>query len=84
LGGDEFAILLDGVQRKEAENVARRLLESVSHYQFVTPQKAFNLFLSIGVVMIDEKSNPEIFITKADTAMDQAKEQGGNQFILYE
>jgi len=84
LGGDEFAILLDGVQRKEVENVARRLLESVSHYQFVTPQKAFNLFLSIGVVMIDEKSNPEIFITKADTAMYQAKEQGGNQFILYE
>jgi diguanylate cyclase (GGDEF)-like protein/PAS domain S-box-containing protein len=84
LGGDEFAILLDGVQRKEAENVARRLLETVSHYQFITGQKAFNLFLSIGVVMISKKEDQEIFVFRADTAMYQAKEQGGNQFVLYE
>jgi len=84
LGGDEFAILLDGVQRKEAENVARRLLETVSHYQFLTPQQAFTLYLSIGVVMISNKEDPEIIISEADTAMYQAKERGGNQFILYE
>jgi len=84
LGGDEFAVLLDGVPKKEAETIARRLLESVAHYQFVTSQKSFNLFLSIGVALISEKIDPEIIMSRADTAMYQAKEKGGNQFILYE
>jgi len=83
LGGDEFAILLDSVEEREAENIARRLLESVSHYQFVTPGQAFNLFLSIGVTMISKKETPEIILSRADTAMYQAKEKGGNQFVLY-
>lgn len=84
LGGDEFAILLDGVQTKEAEAIARRLLDSVAHYQFVTPENSFNLCLSIGVAMITRKIDPEIIMSKADTAMYQAKENGGNQFLLYE
>jgi diguanylate cyclase (GGDEF) domain len=84
LGGDEFAILLEGVQKKEAELIARRLLETVSHYQFVTPQKSFNLFLSIGIALIAEKTDPEVIMSRADTAMYKAKEKGGNQFVLYE
>lgn len=84
LGGDEFAILLDGVQKKEAAAIALRLLESVSNYRFVTPQKSFNLFLSIGVAMIKERVDKEIIMSRADTAMYQAKERGGNQFVLFE
>lgn len=84
LGGDEFAVLLDGVQRKEAEAIASRLLESVSNYQFVTPQKSFNLFLSIGVAIISEKVDIEIIMSRADTAMYQAKERGGNQYVIYD
>ncbi|MDI6697835.1 MAG: sensor domain-containing diguanylate cyclase [Candidatus Saccharicenans sp.] len=84
LGGDEFAVLLDGVQRKEAEAIALRLLESVSNYHFVTPQKSFNLFLSIGVAIISEKLDIEIIMSRADTAMYQAKERGGNQYVIYD
>ncbi len=84
LGGDEFAILLDGVQKKEAEAIASRLLESVGHYQFVTPQKSFNLFLSIGVAMITGRVDQEIVMSRADTAMYQAKERGGNQYVIYD
>lgn len=83
LGGDEFAILLDGVQRKEAATIASRLLESVASYQFVTPQKSFNLFLSIGVAMITDQVDQEIIMSRADTAMYQAKERGGNQYVIY-
>ncbi|MCX8160150.1 MAG: diguanylate cyclase [Candidatus Saccharicenans sp.] len=84
LGGDEFAILLDGVQRREAELIAARLLESVADYQFVTPQKSFNLFLSIGVAMITGRVDQEIIMSRADTAMYQAKERGGNQYVIYD
>lgn len=84
LGGDEFAILLDGVQRNEAEAIASRLLESVANYQFVTPQKSFNLFLSIGVAMITGRVDQEIIMSRADTAMYQAKERGGNQYVIYD
>ncbi|MCR4408968.1 MAG: diguanylate cyclase [Candidatus Saccharicenans sp.] len=84
LGGDEFAILLDGVQRKEAEAIASRLLESVANYQFVTPQKSFNLFLSIGVALITGQVDQEIIMSRADTAMYQAKERGGNQYVIYD
>ncbi len=84
LGGDEFAVLLDGVQRKEAEAIASRLLESVSNYRFVTPQKSFDLFLSIGVAIISEKIDIEIIMSRADTAMYKAKERGGNQYVIYD
>ncbi|MCR4395324.1 MAG: sensor domain-containing diguanylate cyclase [Candidatus Saccharicenans sp.] len=84
LGGDEFAVLLDGVQRKEAEAIASRLLESVAKYKFVSPQQSFNLYLSIGVAIITDRVDQEIIMSRADTAMYQAKEQGGNQFVLYE
>ncbi|HAR35909.1 MAG TPA: GGDEF domain-containing protein, partial [Acidobacteria bacterium] len=84
LGGDEFAILLDGIQKKEAEAIAGRLLESVANYRFVTPQQSFNLYLSIGVALITDRVDQEIIMSKADTAMYQAKERGGNQFVLYD
>ncbi|MBC7349186.1 MAG: GGDEF domain-containing protein [Candidatus Aminicenantes bacterium] len=84
LGGDEFAILLDGIQKREAEAIAGRLLESVANYHFVTPQQSFNLYLSIGVAMISDGVDQEIIMSKADTAMYQAKERGGNQFVLYD
>lgn len=84
LGGDEFAILLDNIQRREAEAIASRLLESVANYHFVTPQNSFNLYLSIGVAMIIDRIDPEIILSKADTALYQAKERGGNQSVLYE
>lgn len=84
LGGDEFAVLLDGIQRKEAEAIASRLLESVANYQFVTPQKSFNLFLSIGVAMITGRVDQEIIMSRADTAMYQAKERGGNRYVIYD
>lgn len=84
LGGDEFAVLLDGIQRKEAEAIASRLLESVANYQFVTPRKSFNLFLSIGVAMITGRVDQEIIMSRADTAMYQAKERGGNRYVIYD
>ncbi|MGQ9800870.1 MAG: sensor domain-containing diguanylate cyclase [Candidatus Saccharicenans sp.] len=84
LGGDEFAVLLDGVQRKEAEAIASRLLESVANYRFVTPQQSFSLYLSIGVAMITNQVDQGLIMSRADTAMYQAKERGGNQFVLYE
>ncbi len=82
LGGDEFAILLDGIARQEAEQVARRLMDCVADHQFTVPGESFKLFLSIGIVLITTKKAPESFITLADSAMYQAKERGGNQYVI--
>ncbi|HRD02641.1 MAG TPA: sensor domain-containing diguanylate cyclase [Candidatus Saccharicenans sp.] len=82
LGGDEFAILLDGIEKSEAEQIARRLLDSVANHQFITQIESIKLYLSIGVVLISNKKSPGSFIALADSAMYQAKESGGNQYIL--
>jgi diguanylate cyclase (GGDEF)-like protein len=82
LGGDEFAILLDGIARQEAEQVARRLMDCVADHQFTVPGESFKLFLSVGIVLITTKKAPESFIALADSAMYQAKERGGNQYVI--
>lgn len=87
LGGDEFAVILDGVGRREAEIIASRLLEAVSQCSFVipdSPDKSFNLYLSIGISMINGQEDMEIIMSRADTAMYRAKEQGGNRYVIYE
>ena len=85
LGGDEFTVVLNQVENREAiAKVARRLLESLlkpiqidGHELVVTP--------SIGIAVAPEDAdNIEGLLKAADTAMHQAKSRGKNTFLFYD
>ena len=84
LGGDEFTVVLNNVDKPEtAATVAERILESLQtpmiiegHEVVVTP--------SVGIAMAPQDAdNVEDLLKLADTAMYHAKSQGRNKYSFY-
>lgn len=85
VGGDEFLVLLDTDEinsvKKLAEKLIRamadRLIEQLGNNEIRTS-------ISIGVAVATEKDTFESLYEKADQALYKSKENGKNQFSLYE
>ena len=82
LGGDEFIILLDDVEDFSIiDKVARRILTSIPD---PIPYKTHSLTVSasIGIAVFPEDGTlPEPLVSKADTAMYKAKQEGKGIFF---
>jgi diguanylate cyclase (GGDEF)-like protein len=81
LGGDEIAVLLDGIDGREALFAAERLRAAVEAHRFELQGRVFPLSLSIGVVRIDGTLALGELLSEADTAMYRAKAQGKNRVV---
>jgi diguanylate cyclase (GGDEF)-like protein len=84
MGGDEFVILLDGSEHKEApELVAKRLL-NIMRQPFVIKGALMPMVVtaSIGIAVGNSKSGGE-FLRDADVALYQAKASGKNQYMFF-
>ncbi len=57
-GGDEFAVLLEGVALEGARITAERLRQSVDEHRFYVGDRAFDLGVSVGVVPVDGPRTP--------------------------
>ena len=84
LGGDEFTVVLNQLDRAESAGaVARRLLDALAqpitiegHEMVITP--------SIGIAIApDDADTVEGLLKAADTAMYHAKTSGKNKFMFY-
>jgi len=84
LGGDEFTLLLPELAHAEdAALVAQKILEAV-RYPFHIEGREFYITTSIGIsVFPDDGIDAETLIKAADTAMYQAKEQGRDNYQLF-
>ncbi|HSY50865.1 MAG TPA: EAL domain-containing protein [Thermoanaerobaculia bacterium] len=84
LGGDEFTLLLPELTHAEdAALVARKILEAV-RYPFHIEGREFYITTSIGISIFPEDGiDAEALIKSADTAMYQAKEQGRDNYQLF-
>ncbi|OIK09088.1 EAL domain-containing protein [Bacillus sp. MUM 13] len=82
-GGDEFAIILDDIDLKEAYEIADMCLSVISKPVLLRDQE-FLLTASIGISLFpDHGQTAEHLIKRADQAMYQAKGNGRNNFKLY-
>jgi diguanylate cyclase (GGDEF)-like protein/PAS domain S-box-containing protein len=84
LGGDEFTLLLPNLIRSEdAAPIAQKILEAV-RYPFHIEGREFFITTSIGISLYPEDgTDAETLIKNADTAMYQAKEQGRDNYQLF-
>ena len=84
-GGDEFAVLLDGIKHiGEAQLIADQIQYSLS---IPTKLDDHELALSgsIGIAINTSKlKKPEDYVRDADTAMYRAKEGGGGRFAIFD
>lgn len=83
-GGDEFLIQLDGVgERREVEQVARRILDSAAA-PIVLDGRALAISCSIGIALYpDDGDDFDTLLKRADIAMYQSKASGRNGFQFY-
>src|SRR4051794_7996730 len=73
IGGDEFAVLLDGASLEDAARIADELVRAVAECR---SSQGFAVGASAGVVRLGDAERP---LLAADLAMHAAKEAGGNR-----
>lgn len=85
IGGDEFAVLVEGVQAlTDVITVAQRIREAL-HEPVTVGGKEIFISPSIGVAgSIDGQVAASELLRNADTAMYRAKEQGAGPWVIFE
>jgi diguanylate cyclase (GGDEF)-like protein/PAS domain S-box-containing protein len=84
VGGDEFTLLLPGIESQEdATEIAQRVLDVLRGPRLVDG-KEFSVTTSIGLTVYPEDgADTDTLLRNADTAMYRAKERGRDNFQLY-
>jgi diguanylate cyclase (GGDEF)-like protein len=74
LGGDEFAVVSSGIDRDEAQHLARTIADCLRE-PFELDQMVVDVQASVGIALFPEHGRGvEILLQKADVAMYRAKE----------
>jgi diguanylate cyclase (GGDEF)-like protein len=83
-GGDEFAVLAHGVNKRKARKLANNILEDMRRLAHIENDNVFHVHCSIGITMItsDKFDHNEIF-AQADIACREAKASGRNRLEFY-
>ncbi|MEG0495369.1 MAG: diguanylate cyclase [Eubacterium sp.] len=84
MGGDEFAVLMKNVP--DTSGVLKKAMElsSVFRQTYVGEKEDYKISCSMGIIMIENNNSKfEVFYRRADAALYQAKQNGKDQFILY-
>lgn len=84
LGGDEFAILVPDISDEMLKVLAERITRSISLVRFQFEGQSLRLTSSLGIAVYpDHAQTAEDLISRADTAMYQAKEAGKSGWRIY-
>lgn len=84
LGADEFAVLLDNIDRADLLSIADDLRERIRGLGVIGDNGHLRVEASIGAVAIDPlQGGPGQILAAADSACSAAKESGRNRVLLY-
>lgn len=80
LHGDEFVIVLEDVNAKEAQKVASKIVTDLKNHTFVVNGHNINLEATIGVAVMKENEpfDLDLLIKNADQAMLKSKRRVGD------
>ena len=82
-GGEEFAVLLPGVDPQALVTVGERLRSVIGCRPFVVnPGKQLTVTCSVGLALLEPGDDAENLIAAADSALLLAKAQGKNRVVL--
>lgn len=83
LAGDEFVILLEGLEQPEgASAVASKILVTMTE-PFITEYGQLNVTTSIGIAVSSRRDEtPDSLLRQADIALYEAKKKGRNTFFV--
>ncbi|MEH6578243.1 MAG: GGDEF domain-containing protein [Amphritea sp.] len=82
-GGEEFVVLLPGSNLDKGYAMAERIRTAIEKDPLELSGRQVNVTVSIGVVSFGyQNTDIDAFISKADKALYQAKEQGRNRVVI--
>ncbi len=77
-GGEEFLVLIESTTLREAAAMADHLRKAIKDFEFPDVK---NVTCSFGVTVYHHDETAEEFISRADSALYQAKETGRNRVV---
>ena len=84
VGGDEFAILVPDADEEEMVGLARRVGGKIADMRFQFAGREAQLTASLGIALYPKHaSDSEEMISRADSAMYQAKMSGKNRWVVF-
>ncbi len=84
-GGDEFTIIAKSIKERDARIIAESILKAMQQFVFVEAGQAFNIYCSIGVVLIESDSfTAEEVFSQADMSCFHAKSEGRNRYHMFD
>lgn len=83
-GGEEFAVILNRCEDDQAFSIADKIRSKIEHSHLIYAGKTIQITVSIGVTIHHLKDSIEDFISRADTALYQAKQNGKNKTVLFD
>lgn len=84
LGGEEFLLVLPGIQRRDAETSLEELRRKVAGYDWYATAPDAPPTISAGVVCSrpDQRLTPSAVLGQADGALYEAKRRGRNRVVI--
>ena len=84
LGGDEFTVVLSGIDSVSvAREAAQRIIDAVRE-PFDLSAGSLTIGISVGIAIAEPGADLESVLRDADLAMYRSKERGRNRFEIYE
>ena len=84
MGGEEFALLLDGVDAEKACRAAESLRHRIAMTDIDTGAATLRLSCSFGVAIGAPEDDIDALLRKADAALYAAKRAGRNRVAFYD
>ncbi len=84
LGGDEFLILIEGIETERAAVQRAQRIQQLLQAPFLVKQSEVFLSASIGIVLSWDYQRPEEMLRDADIAMYRAKAKEGGGYRIFE
>jgi diguanylate cyclase (GGDEF)-like protein len=84
MGGDEFAVILNGVPRTQIETIGHGLIEAVEGVRVEGRGRSFSVDVSIGATVIADRDRDDLdgCLRRADAACYLAKRDHGGSIIV--
>ncbi len=83
LGGEEFLIIIPNITDSYAQNKLERLNKIVQDNEIKTGTGKIKITVSIGGIIVNQKTDIDTTIRQVDNALYTAKEKGRNQVCFY-